>query len=346
MPRLRRSRPDRPGIRRIKSGRGFRYVGPDGTSASPEDVKRARALVIPPAWRDVWICPHPDGHIQATGVDDAGRMQYLYHEQWRRKQDQLKHEHVLEFAEHLPALREWASKAMEARGLTRERVLAAAIRLLDLGLFRVGEARYARDNGTRGLTTLTAEDVRFEHGRAVFSYLGKGGLQRTHQIADPQVVKVVKALRQRSPEGRLLRYYEGGRWHDVTPADINTLLKELTGTDSSAKDFRTWHATVLAAVGLAVSDPVPPASSARRRAVSRAVAEAAEYLGNTPTVCRASYIDRRVVDRYLNGETVEMRLEELGKATPEGNPATHGPAEKAVLRMLRGEEASASKRQR
>jgi DNA topoisomerase IB len=339
MPRLRRSRPGLAGIRRIRHGRGFRFVGPDGGPAAAEDVERARALVIPPAWRDVWICPWPNGHIQATGVDDAGRMQYLYHEEWRRKQDRLKHEHVLEFAENLPALREWAEKAMRGRGLTRERVLAAAVRLLDLGLFRVGEVRYSRDHGTRGLATLTGENVSFRHGRAVFNYVAKGGIERTLEIADPQVVKVVKALRGHASSGRLLRYYEGGRWHEVTSGEINALLKSLAGPESTAKDFRTWHATVLAAVGLAVSSPVPPASSARRRAVARAVAEAAEYLGNTPTVCRASYIDRRVIDRYLNGETIELPLADLGRGTPAGNPATHGPAEKAVLRMLREEGA-------
>ncbi|NUP51950.1 MAG: DNA topoisomerase IB [Catenulispora sp.] len=338
MARLRRSRPDRPGLGRVRCGRGFRFTGPDGAAVSADDAERARALAIPPAWRDVWICPWPNGHIQATGVDDAGRLQYLYHDQWRDEQDRLKHDHVLDVAERLPALREWADQAMDTRGLNRDRVLAVALRLLDLGLFRVGEAQYARDHGTRGLTTLTGDQVRFGQGRAVFRYTGKGGVEHEQEIADPHVVKALKELKRRSGRERLLRYYEAPDWHLLTAAEINARLKELVGPQTTAKDFRTWHATVLAAVGLAVSEPAPATAAGRRRAVARVVAEAAEYLGNTPAVCRASYIDRRVVDRYLNGETIALRFGELGRTTPPGNPATHGHAERAVLRMLRGSD--------
>jgi len=291
--------------------------------------------VIPPAWKEVWICPWPNGHIQAVGFDAAGRRQYLYHPRWREKRDKEKYDHVLDFAEALPDARKIVIAQLDGRGLTRERVLAAAVRLLDLGFFRVGGERYAEDNGTYGLATLQRDHVSFSRGQIVFSYLAKGSLERVQAVADPQLVRVVRALKSR-PEGgdALFAYRREDGWHDVHSSEINTYLKELTGLDVSAKDFRTWNATVLAAVGLAVSRVSRASVSSRKRAVARVVKEVSEYLGNTPAVCRASYIDPRVIERYERGDTIAASLDRLGDTKP-GALATQGPIEEAVLNLLR-----------
>jgi DNA topoisomerase IB len=337
--RLRRSDLTGPGIRRIRSGRGFRYLDADGQAISAEELARIKDLVIPPAWQEVWICPWPNGHIQAVGFDAAGRRQYMYHPRWREKRD--KHDHVLDFAAALPDARQIVVARLDGRGLTRERVLSAAVRLLDLGFFRVGGDRYAEDNGTFGLATLQREHVSFAKGELTFDYPAKGGYERIQAIADPQVVKVIQSLRSRpSDDDALFAYHQDRQWHRVHSSDINNYLKELTGLDVSAKDFRTWNATVLAAVGLAVS-PVPRKSaSSRKRAIARVVKEVSQYLGNTPAVCRASYIDPRVIERYDRGETVEGALELLGQ-TEDGALATQGAIEVAVLELLRPHPAHA-----
>ena len=339
--RLRRSNLTGPGIRRVRAGRGFRYLGPDDQPVAAEELARIKDLVIPPAWKQVWICPWPNGHIQAVGVDAAGRRQYLYHPRWREKRDKQKHDHVLDFAATLPELREIVSRELAGRGLTRERVLAAAVRLLDLGFFRVGGDRYAEDNGTYGLATLQREHVSFSHGEIVFCYPAKGGYERVQAVGEPEVGRVIRALRSRRSDGdALLAYYQHGAWHRVHSPDINDYLKGLTGLDVSAKDFRTWNATVLAAVGLAVS-PVPRTSvSSRKRAVARVVKEVSEYLGNTPAVCRASYIDPRVIERYQRGDTIAHALDQLGE-TESGSLAIQGPIEEAVLNLLRPRPAGA-----
>ena len=333
--RLRRSDLTRPGIRRIRAGRAFRYLGPGGQPVRPEELDRIKKLAIPPAWREVWICPWPNGHIQAVGFDAAGRRQYLYHPRWREKRDKEKHDHVLDFAATLPGARQIVLTRLAGRGLTRERVLSAAVRLLDLGFFRVGGERYAEDNGTFGLATLRREHVSFSGGEIVFSYPAKGGYERVQAVAEPQVVRVIQALRSRRADGSaLFAYYQQARWHEVHSQEINLYLKELTGLDVSAKDFRTWNATVLAAVGLAVS-PIPRASaSSRKRAVARVVKEVSEYLGNTPAVCRASYIDPRVIERYQRGDTIMDALDQLGE-TQDGALAIQGAIEEAVLALLR-----------
>jgi DNA topoisomerase-1 len=333
--RLRRSDLTGPGIRRIRAGRAFRYLGPGGQPVPPEELDRIKMLVIPPAWREVWICPWPNGHIQAVGFDAAGRRQYLYHPRWRDKRDKEKHDHVLDFAATLPGARQIVLARLAGRGLTRERVLSAAVRLLDLGFFRVGGERYAEDNGTFGLATLRREHVSFSDGEIVFSYPAKGGYERVQAVAEPQVVRVIQALRSRRAGGSaLFAYYQQARWHEVHSPEINLYLKELTGLDVSAKDFRTWNATVLAAVGLAVS-PIPRGSdSSRKRAVARVVKEVSEYLGNTPAVCRASYIDPRVIERYQRGDTIADTLDQLGEAQ-DGALAIQGAIEEAVLALLR-----------
>jgi DNA topoisomerase-1 len=335
--RLRRSDVTGRGLTRVRAGRGFRYLDPSGLPAPADQVARIKELVIPPAWRDVWICPWPNGHIQAVGFDAAGRRQYLYHPRWREKRDQVKHDHVLDFAAALPELRAGVARDLTGRGLRRERVFAAAVRLLDLGFFRVGGERYAEDNGTYGLATLHREHVSLSRDEIVFCYPAKGGYERVQAIAEPQVCRVIRALRSRaSDDDALFAYYQHRRWHQVHSPDINDYLKERTGLDVSAKDFRTWNATVLAAVGLAVS-PVPRRSaSSRKRAIARVVKEVSAYLGNTPAVCRASYIDPRVIDRYQRGDTIAADLDQLGAVTA-GSLAIQGPVERAVLNLLRPE---------
>jgi DNA topoisomerase I len=335
MTRLRRSSPLDPGLRRIRHGRGFRYVDAAGRAVDAETKQRIKELVIPPAWQDVWICPWSNGHIQASGLDDAGRRQYLYHPQWRVRRDRLKHDHALEFAARLPKIRQIVDDGLTGDGLSRERVLCAAVALLDVGVFRIGSNRYARANGSYGLSTLRRRHVRIRRGEAEFSYVGKGGLKRTEHVTDPRVVEVLRELVSRKGGGyQLLAFRENGRWQPVRSRHVNDFLREAAGIDVTAKDFRTWHATVFAAVALAVSANADHTQAARRRAVARAVAETAEYIGNTPAVCRASYIDGRVVDRFLHGETIADALPDVGRDVAPGVPATHGDAERAVLRLL------------
>jgi DNA topoisomerase IB len=345
MARLKRVDCAGPGIRRVRRGRGFSYVHPDGSKVTdPEVLDRIAALVIPPAWTDVWICQHPRGHIQALGTDAAGRRQYRYHDDWRVQRDAAKHERVLDFARRLPAARETVRGHLAGRGLTRTRVLATAFRLLDLGFFRVGGETYAEDNGTYGLATMRREHVTVIGDLVSFDYIAKSGKQRQQAIVDPSVTKVVRALLKRDGGGEeILAYRDRDGWHDISSADINGYLKHVLGAEVSANDFRTWHATVLTAVGLAVSTSAPASASARKRAVNRVVTEVSAYLGNTPAVCRSSYIDPRVIDLYDDGVTVARALERLGADVDFGQPATHGQVEAAVLRMLKAPKRLAAR---
>jgi DNA topoisomerase I len=335
MPRLRRSDTSAAGRRRVPRGRGFQYLTAAGSRPDPADLDRIRQLVIPPAWTDVWICTHPSGHLQATGVDAAGRRQYLYHAEWRAKRDREKHDHVLAVAASLPVAREIASTQLASRALSRERVLAAAFTLLDVGLFRIGGDRYAEENGSYGLMTLRREHVHCTQDGLVFEYPAKSGKERMHMVAAAPVRTVVCALRRKRPPGRrLLAYRDRGDWRELDSGDMNGYLRELVGQEVSAKDLRTWHATVLAAVGLAVSGHAATSPSARKRAVSRIISEVADYLGNTPAVCRRSYIDGRLIDRYLDGETVRFPMDRLGADVRPGWPATQGGFEAAAIRLL------------
>jgi DNA topoisomerase-1 len=299
----------------------------------PAMLERITALVIPPAWVDVWICPVANGHIQATGVDAAGRRQYRYHDDWRLTRDLEKHERVLDFAAVLPTVRDRVGADLQIDGLTRDRVLACAIRLLDLGFFRIGSEQYAVRNQTFGLATMLKEHVTVSKGVVTFDYTAKSGKHRLTSLVEPEVGAVVQALRRRRGGGDgLLAYRAGDAWIPVRSPDINAHLRELSGGDFTAKDFRTWSATVLASVGLAVSTDARSVT-ARKRAVTRVVHEVAHYLGNTPAVCRASYIDPRVIDLYDHGVTVD--LQRLGDGVAYGQPATQGRVEGAVLRLLR-----------
>ncbi|NJC71007.1 DNA topoisomerase IB [Planosporangium thailandense] len=343
--RLRRSDPNRAGYTRCRRGKGFSYHDLDGEPITdPDELGRIRSLAIPPAWRDVWICPDPRGHIQAVGTDQAGRRQYRYHDVWRAKRDAEKFEHVLIVGDHLPQLRKRVAEDLAGRGLTRNRVLAAAVRLLDRGVFRIGgEAYAAADSGsgepTYGLATLQRDHVSVRGARMEFRYPAKGGVERAVRIEDDEVAPVVKALLKRpDPNPELLGYRDGARgpWRDVRSADINAYLKEATDCDISAKDFRTWHATVLAAVTLASPEALGAKSTtARKRAVTRAVREVSEHLGNTPAVAKASYVYPRVIDLYHAGETIAPALTAL-PGDADGFVARE-QAEQAVLALLSGD---------
>ena len=337
MARLRRVDCSSSGIRRVGRGRGFSYEEVDGTTITDREViDRINELAIPPAWKEVWICPHPNGHIQATGIDAAGRKQYLYHPYWREARDREKFGEMERFAKSLPKMRELTKADLSRRGLARERVLACAVQLLDLGFFRIGSERYAEENETFGLATLRRKHVEVRAGVASFKYKAKGSLDHNQEIADPVVVPTIKALKERDGGGYELLAYRSGRsaWADVKAAEINDYLKQVTGGDHSAKDFRTWNATVLAAVDLADKGSEATTKTARSRAAAAATKRVATYLSNTPAVCRKAYIDPRVFDRYEGGETIRGSLKRMVAGTDPGEFVDRERIERAVLRLL------------
>ncbi|MEA2900609.1 MAG: topoisomerase [Actinomycetota bacterium] len=340
MARLRRSDLTGPGIRRQPAGKGFVYRDADGRKVTdPEVLDRIRALAIPPAWIDVWICPYPRGHIQAVGTDARGRRQYRYHDVWRLDRDREKFDHMLEFGRCLPKLRHCIFEHLREEGLGRDRVLACSARLLDLGFFRIGTEGYAEENQTYGLATIQKRHVKLAgDGVLEFDYVAKGGKRRLTSVVDPMVYDVVAALKQRRgglPELLAWRRPVGRKvqWVDVKSTDINGYIKQVTGGDFTAKDFRTWNATVLAAVALAVSTEAA-STYARKRAVTRAFQEVSHYLGNTPAVCRKSYVDPRVVDHYQAGSTVAPAIESQWTADDLDDLDTHGLVESALLDLL------------
>jgi DNA topoisomerase I len=340
-PRLRKVSCSGPGLRRVRRGRGFAVVDPDGERVDdPEVLTRVGELVIPPAWQDVWICPYPGGHIQATGIDQRGRKQYLYHPRWRARRDAQKFDDMVVFAHALPRLRARVEDDLARGDFSYDHVLAMAVRLLDRGFFRIGTEDYAVTNETYGLATMKKRHVQVRDGSLFFDYPAKHGKRRVQAVVDPDLGGDVNRLKQRRGAGDELLAYKNaaGRWTDVKSSDINAWLKAATGEDVSAKDFRTWGATVLAAVGLAVS-PVPDTETRRKRAMARVVKEVAYHLGNTPAVARASYIDPRVFDRYLDGATIAGTLP--GLAEEGDGTAIQGEVESAVLELLTGEDLSA-----
>jgi DNA topoisomerase I len=336
MPRLRKADCSGPGIRRRRRGKGFEYRDDDGRKVTdPEDLERIDELRIPPAWEEVWICPDPHGHLQATGVDAAGRKQYLYHQQWRERRDQEKFDEMIEFACALPAMRKKVARELARDGMGKKRVLACAVRLLDRGFFRVGGEDYAVENESYGLATMRKEHVTVQRSGAItFDYPAKSGQRRIQSLVDPEVYDVVKRLKRRRGGGdELLAFQDGRRWRDIRSPDINEYVKLVTGGDFSAKDFRTWNATVLAAVALAVSGQATQSKTGRGRAMTRAVKEVARYLGNTPAVCRASYIDPRVFDRFQGGLTIGGVLPVLVDVEAD-NASLQGAVEDAVIDLI------------
>jgi DNA topoisomerase-1 len=340
-PRLRRSDCSGPGLRRVKRGRGFSYVDKQGRRiADAEVLKRVRELAIPPAWREVWICADPWGHSQATGIDAAERKQYLYHSRWRENRDREKFKRMVRFGALLPKLRRRVAADLEGAEPERERVLACAVRLLDVGLFRVGSEQYADEDHGVGLATLRKEHVSVRGESIMFDYPAKGGVRRVQVIEDPLSGQLVRTLkRRRGGSEPLLAYRGDGGWIDVRSDDVNDYLKHQIGEEFSAKDFRTWNATVVAAVSLAADGRDASTKASRKRAIDRTVRGVAELLGNTPAVARRAYIDPRVFDRYLSGWTIAGALRRAGDLDPTDNRG-RARLERAVLDLLTEEEGS------
>jgi DNA topoisomerase I len=329
--RLRRADCSIEGLRRRRRGGGFQYLDAGGERIDDEPtLERIRELAIPPAWEEVWICPDPLGHIQATGRDAAGRKQYLYHSRWEQRRAERKFKEMREFARRLPRLRHAVTRDLRLQGMPRERALACAVRLLDLGFFRIGGEEYADANGSYGVSTVLREHVTVGESEAVFDFPAKSGQRRVQSIRDPAAVRALATLRRRrSGPNDLLAYQEDGAWHDVRSPDVNAYIQENAGEAFSAKDFRTWHGTVLAAVELAAEGP-QSSPTAAKRAIRRAIARVADALGNTPAVCRSSYIDPRVLDRFRDGITVDMPQANRDRLTQAGRSRL----ERAVLRLI------------
>jgi DNA topoisomerase-1 len=334
--RLRRSDPSAPGIRRIRSGKGFRYVDQNGGPVDAATLERAKALVLPPAWTDVWICPWPHGHIQATGLDAAGRRQYRYHDEWRRRRDQEKHEHVLEMAALLPSARRRATAALRRTDLDRDRVVAGCFRILDRAALRVGGEAYAEEHDSFGLATLRRDHATVTGDRIAFCFVGKSGQSHEVSLRDRTLARLVSELLARDDDHLdLLAWHDDAGWHDVRSVDVNAGVRDLVGADVTAKDFRTWNATVLMAQRLALHG-WDASVARRRRTVVASYKEVAAYLGNTPTVARTSYVDPRVVDLFHDGDVVPA------SALParDLDLPVHEPVERAVARMLLPDKAS------
>lgn len=308
MRRLKRSDCSGAGLTRRRAGKGFVYVDADGERIKDEEqIEHIKSLAIPPAWQEVWICPYDNGHIQATGIDDSGRKQYLYHEKWSRQRSMVKFDELLDFSRKLPKLRKAVAKDLAGDEISKERVLACAVRLMDLGFFRIGSEQYAEENDTYGVATILRSHVSVVGDDLIrFEYSAKGSQKRVQDVEDPDVRKITKAqLRRRGGPDDFLAFKEGRRWVDVKSGDINDYIQELAGTKSSAKDFRTWNGTVLAAVELGLG-AIPENKRGRDRRIKEAVEAVSEHLGNTPAVCRSSYIDPRVLDRFRNGQRIEV----------------------------------------
>jgi DNA topoisomerase-1 len=303
--RLRRSVVSGPGFHRVRRGRGFSYHDQDGTVITDEPtLARIRGLVIPPAWKKVWICPYDNGHIQAVGTDVAGRRQYLYHEKWQQERSEEKFDRVLEMSKALPDMRRRIASDLRRRGMDRDRVLALALHLLDLGYFRAGGEQYADENNSYGVATLLCEHVTLQKAAVEFDYPAKSGVRRTLLIDDPEVVRSVRALMRRPDRtDRLLACRNSSEWTDVNADDLNRRFKQLVGDEYTVKDLRTWHGTVLAAAAFVDTDP-PVNKTVIKRVESAVMKEVAEELGNTPAVARGSYVDPRVVEGYEKGLTI------------------------------------------
>jgi len=301
-----------PGWRRVRQGRGFRYVDEAGDVLPPEQIDRIKALVIPPAWTDVWVCPDERGHLQAVGTDAAGRRQYLYHAEWRRKRDEQKFDRAIELGRRLPRARDALKRQLGGDPSDRATVVAGAVRLVDLGCFRLGSEAYAEENGSFGLTTLQVRHVRRDGRTRVFRFVGKGGVNHEIVIADRTVISFIDALvEHRRADARLLANREGRRWRPVDAGEVNEHIRQLLKLEATAKDFRTWKATTTVACHLADLQRAT-SSSGRSRQVREAIAQAAEMLGNTPSVARSSYVDPRVIDLFEDGRTIDRPRSENG----------------------------------
>ena len=318
--RLRRSTLDKPGLTRKRRGKGFAYYDSDGELLTDgKTLQRVKDLVIPPAWKKVWISPHPNGHIQAVGTDAAGRRQYIYHQAWQEERAEEKFDRVLDLSLQLPQWRARVTEDLGAKGLGRDRVLALALHLLDRGYFRAGGEQYADENESYGLATLLCEHITLHRDSVMFDYPAKSGVRRTLEITDEAVVRAVRSLMRRDGRtDRLLVCRNGSGWTDIRADDLNARFKELVGDDYSVKDLRTWHGTVLAAEAFVDADP-PVSPKVVKRVESAVMKEVSEALGNTPAVARGSYVDPRVVRGYEQGQTIAAAAKRADRARNPGD---------------------------
>ena len=332
MARLKRVNPATNGWTRRRAGKGFSFRDAAGQKLPADAVARIKSLAIPPAWNDVWICPFANGHLQAVGTDAAGRRQYLYHPQWRLRRDRSKFLRVTEAAKNLPRARKQVQKDLDTTGMAMERACATAVRLLDIGYFRIGNDAYTDANGSFGLTTLERQHARRRGDAIVFSFIGKSGISHTITVDDASAVKALEVMRTRPTNNslRLLAHKQEGEWDDLVSSEVNEYLKGLFGGSFTAKDFRTWHATVIAAEVLALDEEPGHTNASRKRAIKQAVMEVSSYLGNTPTVARSSYIDPRIIDAYENGDTIH----EAARGLHRSPQIRQQKLEKAVLELL------------
>jgi DNA topoisomerase IB len=323
MTRLRRSDPGAPGIARQRRGRGFTYVDPSGARIHDEaTLERIRNLAIPPAWEDVWICADPDGHLQATGSDAAGRRQYRYHDVWRERRDRAKFRRIEAFGAALPDLRGQVSADLRRRGFPQPRILAGTVRLLDRGALRIGSEEYQRRNGSHGLLTLRRDHLRISGDVMTLRFPGKSGVEQHVRVRDAALARLLRGMRRAHDLPDLWAWHDAATWRPLHAGEVNEYIRDGLGDEASAKDFRTWHATVLAATTLAGHEPAEG-----KRAVTSMLREVATQLGNTPAVARSSYVDPRLVDRFLDeGRTVDVDPD-----------ASAEDVEAAVLRFIDGE---------
>ena len=307
-PRLRRINCNGPGITRRRYGKGYSYRAADGSKITDaETVERINQLAIPPAWRNVWISPVPNGHIQATGIDDAGRRQYIYHPRWRELKDREKFDRALDFGDALPKARPAITRILRSEGPSEQRAYAAAFRLIEDAGLRIGNEEYAQTNGSFGVTTIQIRHLRVRGSVIELDFPAKSGQQWTGNIEDPDLAEALKPLlKNREPDEQVLGYVDDdGEFTPISSAGLNDFIREQCGEDFTAKDFRTWQGTVAAAIALAAHPPEHSSPTARKKAVAAAMREVAEHLGNTATIARKSYVDPRIIDRFMNGETID-----------------------------------------
>jgi DNA topoisomerase-1 len=333
LPKLRYVDGSEPGIRRVKSGKAFGYVGPSGRALrDPKTLRRIKSLAIPPAWRDVWICRDEHGHLQATGIDARGRKQYRYHPRWREARDEAKYERTIDFARKLPKIRRAVARHLRLKHLKREKVLAAVVRLLETTLIRVGNQEYASQNGSYGLTTMHNRHARVNGSRICFDFPGKSGIRHEIDLADPRLAKIVRHCQQ-LPGQELFQYVDDdGAVRDVTSSDVNEYLREITGEEYTAKDFRTWAGTALAAQALQEFEDFDSHAAARRN-VTRAIERVAQRLGNTKAICRKCYVHPAIIDSYLDRSLLST-FRQRTESTLRNSLSSLSPEEAAVLALL------------
>lgn len=325
---------EKAGITRKARGKEWRYLDAKGKPVNdPETLRRIRSLAIPPAWTNVWICPHENGHIQATGRDARGRKQYRYHPRWREVRDTAKYERMLSFGERLPHIRKRVEQDLQQRGMSRDKVLATVVRLLETTLIRVGNDEYAQQNRSYGLTTLRNKHAKVRGAQVSFEFLGKSGKRHKIDVRDPTLARLVRRC-QELPGQELFGYVdESGEVRDVTSNDVNQYLREIAGEEYSAKDFRTWAGTVLAAIALREFEQFASQKQAKRNVVT-AIEAVAKMLGNTPAICRKCYVHPIVLESYLAGQTIAT-LEQAANRKLRQTLASLKPEEAAVMTMLR-----------